>query len=57
MSEHARRKSATSNPPKSKLGLIMLARMGDLHELPQQIFRAYAGDLETPRREQPLSNP
>jgi hypothetical protein len=49
--------SATSNPPKSKLGLIMLARMGDLHELPQQIFRAYAGDLETPRRDQPLSNP
>src|SRR5579863_5875552 len=56
MCEHTRR-NQTSNPPKSKLGLIMLARMGDLHELPQQIFRAYAGDLETPRRDQPLSNP
>jgi hypothetical protein len=29
--------------------------MGDLHELPQQIFRA--GDLETPPREQPLRKP
>jgi hypothetical protein len=57
MCEHARRKSATSNLPKSKLGLIMLARMGDLHELPQQIFPARAGDLEMPRREQLLSNP
>jgi hypothetical protein len=44
-----------SNLPKSKLGLITLPRMGDLHELPQQIFRA--GDLETPPREQPLRNP
>ena len=49
MCEHARRKTATSNLPKSKLGLITLARMGDLHELAQQIFRARAGDLETPR--------
>jgi hypothetical protein len=31
MCEHARRKTATSNLPKSKLGLITL---------PQQIFRA-----------------
>jgi hypothetical protein len=57
MCEHARRKTATSNLPKSKLGLITLPRMGDLHELPQQIFRARAGDLETPPREQPLRNP
>jgi hypothetical protein len=57
MCEHARRKTATSNLPKSKLGLITLPRMGDLHELPQQIFRAGAGDLETPPREQPLRNP
>jgi hypothetical protein len=55
MCEHARRKTATSNLPKSKLGLITLPRMGDLHELPQHIFRA--GDLETPPREQPLRNP
>jgi hypothetical protein len=48
MCEHARRKAATSNLPKSKLGLITLTPMGDLHELPQQIFRARAGDLETP---------
>ncbi len=57
MCEHARRKAATSNLPNSKLGLITLTPMGDLHELPQQIFRARAGDLETPPREQPLSNP
>jgi hypothetical protein len=57
MCEHDRRKAATSNLPKSKLGLITLPRMGDLYELPQQIFRARAGDLETPPREQPLSNP
>jgi hypothetical protein len=57
MCEHARRKAATSNLPKSKLGLITLARMGDLHELPQQIFRARAGDLETPPREQPRISP
>ena len=57
MCEHARRKTATSNLTKSKLGLITLPRMGDLHELPQQIFHARAGDLETPPRQQPLRNP